>query len=73
MEFHPSYARAVVRASGASENPSPAPSARIVVPEASDTCVPVNAFRPRSSSSVTPRLINLERRAKFGRVDFVTA
>jgi hypothetical protein len=73
MEFHPSHARTVVRASGTSEDPLPASPGGIVVPEAPKTCVPVTAFRPRSSPCRTPRLIDLERRAKFGRAAFVTA
>jgi hypothetical protein len=73
MEFHPSYAREIVRASGGSEDPLPAPSGRIVAPEAPKAYVPVNAFGPHSAPCGTPRLIDLERRAKFGRAAFVTA
>ncbi len=73
MEFHPSYARAVVRASGASEDPLPARSGRIGIPKAPKACAPTATFRPRSAPFETPRLIDLERRAKFGRTAFVTA
>jgi hypothetical protein len=44
MEFHPSYARAVVRASGASEESSPMPSGGVVAPEAPIAFIP--ASRP---------------------------
>jgi hypothetical protein len=73
MEFHPSCACAVVRASGASKDPLPAPSGRVVAPEAPKACVPVKAFGTPSAPCRTPRLIDLERRAKFGRASFVTA
>jgi hypothetical protein len=71
MEFHPSYARAVVRASRSSEDlPSPSPGA-ISFPHVAEICAPVASLRPYGSPSST-RLINLERRAKFARAKFAT-
>jgi len=73
MEFHPSYARAVVRASGSSGDASSASSGAISLPPACEIRAPVAGLRFHSSASGTPRLIDLERRAKFARASFTTA
>jgi len=70
MEFHPSHARAVDRASGAKKNPRPAALAGIAVPQALETRASAGAWRSPSPPERAPRLIDLERRAKFARVDF---
>jgi hypothetical protein len=70
MEFHPSYARAVVRASRFSEDPMSA-STGAISSSASPKSAPVATLRPHWSPSRT-RLINLERRAKFARAKFAT-
>ena len=72
MEFHPSYARAVVRASGSSEGGRSAPSGALPFLASRESRTPgarVNAHLPQSG---VPRLINLERRAKFAGTNFAT-
>jgi hypothetical protein len=73
MEFHPSYARAVIGASRAPGDSPSASSGAISFPQASKIHAPVAAPRPHSSPPRTPRLVNLERRAKFARTKFATA
>jgi hypothetical protein len=73
MEFHPSYARAVVCASRASENSSTVSSGRIVAPEAPIAFVPATRPIRHGAPGGPPRLINLERRAKFARLNCATA
>jgi len=72
MEFHPSYARAVVRASGASEESLPMSSGGIVAPEAPIAFIPASRPIRHCAAGQVPRLIDLERRAKFARLDFAT-
>ena len=69
MEFHPSHARVVV-----SEDPLPATLDRIVVHEARAANPPAHAIDRRAPLPCgAPRLIDLERRAKFAATGFVTA
>jgi hypothetical protein len=70
MEFRPSYARAVDRASGATKNPLPASLAGCDAPEARRRGAAASPSRSRLAPSPAPRLIDLERRAKFARADF---
>ena len=69
MEFRPSYARAVDRASRATKNPRPASLAGIAVPQALETRASASAWGSPSPPDRAPRLIDLERRAKFARPD----
>jgi hypothetical protein len=73
MEFHPSYARAVACASRALENSLTAPSGGIAAPKAPIAFVPASWPFRHGAAGDAPRLINLERRAKFARLNFATA
>jgi hypothetical protein len=68
MEFHPSYARAVVRASGSPGMGPSTPPGPIPFLSNRESRTPGAEVSVQLPQSGAPRLINLERRAKFARV-----
>ncbi len=66
MEFHPSYARADVRASGSPGTGPSAPSGGVAFLSTRQCRTPGASSMTTLPRSGAPRLINLERRAKFG-------
>jgi hypothetical protein len=73
MEFHPSYARAVYRASTDPNNPPAAPFAGLALPRALEARGTAGGSRIPPAPDRAPRLIDLERRVKFARPDRVLA
>ena len=69
MEYNPSYARAELRAREASNNCSNNYEIGFGPLHSTDKHSSINKFRPRISMIQKNRLINLERRARFNRLE----
>lgn len=69
MEYNPSYARAELCASEASNNRPNNYETGFGPLHSTDKHSSTNKFRPRISMMQKNRLINLERRARFNRVE----